>query len=45
MTTPKQTVHDWSSGSLVEYQIDTEQAPETTPRNAPQATDETPSPA
>lgn len=45
MTTPKQTVHDWSSGSLVEYQEDTETAPEATPQTPPQATDETPSPA
>lgn len=35
MTTPKQTVHDWSSGSLVEYETDTEEAPETTARQAP----------
>jgi hypothetical protein len=40
MTTPKQTVHDWSSGSLVEYETDTEPAPETIPREP--STDETP---
>ena len=42
MTTPKQTVHDWSSGSLVEYETDAEPAPETIPRVI--STDETPTP-
>ena len=44
MTKPQQTVHDWSSGSLVEYQEDTEEAPETIPQTPPEATNETPSP-
>jgi hypothetical protein len=40
MTTPKQTVHDWSSGSLVISETDTEEAPETISQTP--STDETP---
>jgi hypothetical protein len=40
MTTEKQLVHDWSSGSLEIYEVEAEAVE---PSNPPEGTDETPS--